>query len=305
MKVLITGGGGFIGSHAAEFYAKQGAEVVIFDNLSRPNLAWGRETNDFNCRYLLSHYCNVSWVREEILNQESLRLNLKGSDLVIHAAAQTAVTTSYDHPLNDLLINTQGTLTMLEAVRREARPPAVIFCSTNKVYGSRPNQIQIRETAMRYEFADPSFQYGIDEKFGVDLCAHTPYGCSKLAADLYLQDYAARYGLKIGIFRQSCIYGPRQFGIEDQGWLAWFAISTLSEKPIRIYGDGKQVRDVLYVDDLIEAFDLFFQKVDGHQVFNIGGGSDNTASLLETLDLLGELTGKRSLIHYRDWRPQD
>ncbi len=305
MKVFITGGAGFIGSHAVEFYARRGEEVIAYDNFSRSKLlGCFEETSTRNYDYL-QQFQNISWIRADILDREILKKFLTGTDLVIHTAAQTAVTTSCKDPLTDFLINAQGTLNVLEAVRQQSKPPIVIFCSTNKVYGDNVNRIPIKEKLTRYEFGHPSFSHGINETFGVDLCGHSPYGCSKLSADLYMQDYARRYGIKIGIFRLSCIYGPRQFGVEDQGWLAWFAVATHTVRPIVLYGDGKQARDVLFVSDLLEAFDAFVTKDVFHQVFNLGGGIKNTLSLIELLELLRKLTGKKSELQYGDWRPGD
>jgi CDP-paratose 2-epimerase len=196
---------------------------------------------------------------------------------------------------------------VLEAARLCRNNPCVIFCSTNKVYGDNVNKIQVREKEIRYEFADEKYKRGIPEEFSTDLCEHTPYGCSKFTGDIYVQDYAQRNEIDAAVFRMSCIHGTRQFGVEDQGWVAWFTIATLMEKPITIYGDGKQVRDVLYVTDLVKAYDLFVQKRDEihHGVYNIGGGVENTMSLLELLDILEDLTGKRSKITFDNWRPSD
>jgi CDP-paratose 2-epimerase len=169
------------------------------------------------------------------------------------------------------------------------------------------NKIQVREKEIRYEFADEKYKRGIPEEFSTDLCEHTPYGASKFTGDIYVQDYAQRNEIDAAVFRMSCIYGTRQFGVEDQGWVAWFTIATMMDKPITIYGDGKQVRDVLYVADLVKAFDAFVEKRDKlhHSVHNIGGSIKNTLSLLELLDILEVLTGKRSVISFDDWRPSD
>ncbi len=183
--------------------------------------------------------------------------------------------------------------------------PSIIHCSTSKIYGSNINKILIRDKGTRYSFADEQLKSGVPEDFPIDLCEHTPYGCSKLTGDLYTQDYAHTHGLKTGIFRMSCIYGPRQFGVEDQGWVAWLTIATLLNKPITIYGDGKQVRDVLHISDLIQAYDTFINSNLKHGVFNIGGGPHNTLSLLELLDMLEALTGTRPKITYSEWRPGD
>jgi CDP-paratose 2-epimerase len=181
----------------------------------------------------------------------------------------------------------------------------MIFTSTNKVYGENVNKIPVIERETRYEYADPKFREGIPETFPIDLTGHSPYGCSKLAADIYVQDYAHTYGLKTGVFRMSCIYGERQFGVEDQGWVSWLTIATLTGKPITIYGDGKHVRDVLYVEDLIDAFDKFLNSKLKHEVFNIGGGPKNTLSLLELLEMLKNMSGANPKVSFAEWRPAD
>jgi CDP-paratose 2-epimerase len=210
-------------------------------------------------------------------------------------------------PRLDFEINCLGTFNVLEAARKAGTKPAVIYCSTNKVYGNNVNKVSLREGKARYEFSDPKFKNGIPESFSTDLCEHTPYGCSKYLADVYIQDYAERGIIDAGIFRMSCIYGTRQFGVEDQGWVIWFTIATILGKPLSIYGNGKQVRDVLYVEDLVRAYDAFLKKREKLHfgVFNMGGGIKNTISLLELLDLLKKQTGKRSKTSYSDWRPSD
>lgn len=305
MKVLVIGGGGFVGSHVAEYYAKKGEEVTMFDNLSRAELL-GRKIKrpKYNWNYLKNSN-NVELIEGDIRNAAKVKSAAKGADVVVHTAAQTAVTTSLKDPRTDFEINALGTFNVLEAARKEGS--TVIFCSTNKVYGNNVNRIPVKEKESRYEFSDPKFKNGVPEDLSIDLCEHTPYGCSKLAADLYVQDYAERGEIDAAVFRMSCIYGTRQFGVEDQGWVAWFTIATLLGKPITIYGDGKQVRDVLHVSDLVEAFDSFVRRRDKLHlgVFNIGGGVNNTLSLLELLDFLEKETGKRSDLKYSDWRPGD
>jgi CDP-paratose 2-epimerase len=231
----------------------------------------------------------------------------KNVDAVFHTAAQTAVTTSVTDPRLDFELNCLGTFNVLEAARKAGTKPAVIYCSTNKVYGNNVNKVSLREGKARYEFSDPKFKNGIPESFSTDLCEHTPYGCSKYLADVYIQDYAERGIIDAGIFRMSCIYGTRQFGVEDQGWVIWFTIATILGKPLSIYGNGKQVRDVLYVEDLVRAYDAFLKKREKLHfgVFNMGGGIKNTISLLELLDLLKKQTDKRSKTSYSDWRPSD
>jgi CDP-paratose 2-epimerase len=304
MKVLVTGGCGFVGSHACEYFAQKGYQVVALDNLARGNILGQEIDQGFNLNFLNS-LPNVEFVQGDIRDFSLLQNLCQDVDVIIHTAAQVAVTASMKNPREDFEINALGTFNVLEAARQSLRSPCIIYCSTNKVYGDNVNKISVAETGNRYEFADENYKNGIAEDFPTDLCTHTPYGCSKFAADVYVQDYGPVYGLRTGVFRMSCIYGTRQFGVEDQGWVAWFAIATLLGRPITIYGDGKQVRDVLYVSDLIRAFDLFINSDLKQAVFNIGGGVENTLSLIELLDLLQELTGKRAGIRYADWRPSD
>ncbi len=304
MKVLVTGGAGFVGSHVSEFYARRGEKVVVLDNLSRAQLLGKEEENaTYNWEYL-KKYSNISLIKGDIRNKDDLSKAAQGCDVIIHTAGQTAVTTSVVDPEPDFTVNALGTFNVLEVARKSSRKPTVIYCSTNKVYGENVNRIKVEEKESRYTF-DKKHARGISENFSTDLCEHTPYGCSKLAGDLYMQDYAHQYGLKIGVFRMSCIYGPRQFGVEDQGWVAWFTIATLLEKPITIFGDGKQVRDVLYVGDLVNAYDAFIKSDIPHGVYNTGGGCRYTMSLQELLGILQKETGKKIPVRYEDWRPSD
>ena len=303
-KILITGGAGFIGSHVAEYYARKGEEVVVLDNLSREKLLGKSEKNaDYNWNYL-KQYNNISLIKGDIRNLELLIETCRNVDIIVHTAAQTAVTTSLSDPWSDFSVNALGSFNLLEAVRKAKIKPVIIYCSTNKVYGENVNKIGVVQEDSRYRFEE-RYENGIPENFDIDLCEHTPYGCSKLTGDLYMQDYARMYGLKIGVFRMSCIYGTRQFGVEDQGWLAWFAIAAVLNRPITIYGNGKQVRDVLYITDLIEAYDAFIKSDLPHGVFNIGGGPRKTLSLLESLNLLEEIIGKRPPLKFSDWRLSD
>jgi CDP-paratose 2-epimerase len=304
VKILVTGGAGFIGSHVAEYYAKKSDEVTVFDNLSRAEiLGKGIGNPLFNWNYLRDNYRNVKLFEGDVRNFSEVRRASKDADAIIHAAAQVAVTTSLTDPRMDFEVNAIGTFNVLEAARMN--DSTVIYCSTNKVYGENVNKLPVEEGVKRYRFAGEKYRKGIPETFPIDLCGHSPYGCSKLAADVYVQDYAYTYGIKTGVFRMSCIYGERQFGVEDQGWLSWFVIATLTEKPITVYGDGKQVRDVLYVADLVGAFNSFLGTNLRNEVFNIGGGYENTLSLLELLDLLQELTGKKPEFTFSGWRPAD
>ena len=303
-QILITGGAGFIGSHVAEYYARKGEDVVVLDNLSRGKLLGKSEKNaEYNWNYL-KQYKNISLIRGDIRDIQLLTETCRGVDIIIHAAAQTAVTTSLTDPWSDFSVNALGSFNLLEAVRKAKINPVIIYCSTNKVYGENVNKIDVIQEKSRYRFEN-RYENGIPENFDIDLCEHTPYGCSKLTGDLYMQDYARLYGLKVGVFRMSCIYGTRQFGVEDRGWLAWFAIAAILNEPITIYGDGKQVRDVLYITDLIEAYDAFIKSDLPHGVFNIGGGHQKTLSLLECLNILEEITGKKSPLKFSDWRASD
>jgi len=301
MRLLVTGGAGFIGSHVVEYYARKGAEITVFDNLCRAKLLKKDEKNAlFNWNYIRANYPKVKLVKGDVADCIALKEAGKDCDTIIHTAAQTAVTTSVVEPEPDFWANALGTFNVLEVARKNnAR---VVYCSTNKVYGDNVNKVEIAEGKNRYSFKSSN---GIQETFPIDLCEHTPYGCSKLTGDLYTQDYAHLYGLKTGGFRMSCIYGTRQFGVEDQGWVAWFTIATMLGKPITIYGDGKQVRDVLYVSDLVGLYDKFLSSKIRHGVWNTGGGNEKTMSLLELLDILEKLTGRRSKVSFSDWRPSD
>lgn len=303
-RLLVTGGAGFIGSHAAEHFAARGYAVRVLDNLSRAKLL-GRD--DRNARFnwdLLAARGDVELVEGDVTDRALVEEMTADVDVILHAAAQTAVTTSVVDPAPDFASNAIGTFHVLEGARRSGRKPAIIYCSTNKVYGENVNSVGLVEGDTRYRFED-SFAHGIPESFSIDRCEHTPYGCSKLTGDLYVQDYAHLYGLKTGVFRMSCIYGTRQFGVEDQGWLAWFTIAVLTGQPLTIFGDGKQVRDVLWVDDLVRAYEAFLESDLEHGVFNMGGGAGHTLSLLELLDLLRARTGATIDPAFADWRPSD
>ncbi|PID85164.1 MAG: CDP-paratose 2-epimerase [Chloroflexi bacterium] len=297
MKVFITGGAGFIGCNSADHFLKQGHEVVVFDNLSRmgtpTNLAWLQA----------NHGERLHFVEGDIRSYEQLTQTIGGADVVLHLAGQVAVTTSVVNPREDFEINAVGTFNVLEAVRHAAPQAALIYASTNKVYGGM-EEIGVVERNGRYTYTD--YPYGIDESFNLDF--HSPYGCSKGAGDQYVLDYARIYGLRTLVFRQSCIYGQRQFGIEDQGWVAHLVIATLFQRPINIYGDGKQVRDLLNVNDLIRAYEAGLAHIDtlSGTAFNIGGGPQNTLSVwTEFGSLLASLAGREVPITHHAWRPGD
>ena len=297
MKVLITGGAGFIGCNYAAHLLQAGHDVTILDNLSRlgadSNLEWLQDCFNGGFQFL----------RADVRDADALIEAVNGQDAVVHLAAQVAVTASVTDPREDFDINALGTFNVLEAGRLSDRRPLIIYASTNKVYGGI-DQVSVVETDTRWEYED--MPLGLPETQLLDF--HSPYGCSKGAGDQYVRDYARIYGLPTVVFRQSCVYGPRQFGIEDQGWLAHFVIATVQGRQIRIYGDGKQVRDLLWVEDLLNAFDLALcspEKVTG-KVFNIGGGPEFTLAIWEEVKpLLSELAGREIKAIYHDWRPGD
>lgn len=304
MKILITGGAGMVGSHCAEYFVKNKHKVTIIDNLMRSKI-FGSDAKsvEYNWHYLKS-LKNIKLFKNDVRDAIAMNRIFKDEkpDAVIHAAGQPGVRFSLDNPLEDCSINSNGTITVLEALRKANKKGIFIFTSTNKVYGDNVNKVPIKETKLRYNFKN---SIGIAENFSVDLTGHTPYGVSKLSGDLYAQDYAYAYGLRTGIFRMSCIYGTRQFGFEDQGWLAWFAIRYFLQKDITIYGDGKQIRDILWAEDLAKAFDCFIKSDIKSEVFNMGGGSANTLSLLELTRMLSDHSGNNIKIKYADWRKFD
>ncbi len=295
-SVLITGGAGFIGCNLADRLARSGRRVVIYDNLSRAgvdrNLAWLRQVHP-----------PVEFQRGDIRDFVGLKTAVADCEMVFHLAAQVAVTTSIVSPREDFLINLEGTLNLLEAIRESKQDIGLIFTSTNKVYGAL-DDIAVDEEATRYVASVPGAQQGVDESRPLDF--HSPYGCSKGAADQYVIDYARTYGLRAAVFRMSCIYGPHQYGTEDQGWVAHFLIRALAGAPIRIYGDGKQVRDILYIDDLVDAFLAAEAHLDdlAGSAFNIGGGPNHTISLVELLDQIGA-GGQKPPVTFENWRQGD
>lgn len=296
MRILITGGAGFIGANAAKFFASKGREIMLFDNLSR---AGSRN----NSRWL-EHFDKINLTIGDLRDLSALMacFDQFRPDVVLHLGAQVAVTTSVTDPMEDFEINARGTLNVLECARSLESQPIVIFSSTNKVYGGLEN-LSFVELEDRFAFADDI--EAVNEAIPLDF--QSPYGCSKGVADQYCLDYARIYGLRTVVFRQSCIFGSHQYGIEDQGWVAWFLIAAITGKPITIYGNGKQVRDVLHVDDLSRAFELAISKIDivAGQAFNIGGGPGNTMSLLELMDFIHRQVNRNVSASWSDFRPGD
>ncbi len=305
MRILITGGAGMVGSHSAEIFALKNPKnkVIVLDNLMRSKIfGYDKNSVEFNWNYL-KKFKNIECIKGDVRNDKDVARAIgKGVDVVIHTAGQPGVPSSVRMPKEDFSINAFGTLNVLEAVRKKSRETVVVYCSTNKVYGENVDKITLAEQEKRYTFKDVA---GVTEDMCTDLTGHTPYGVSKLVGDLYVQEYSHIYKMKTGVFRMSCTYGTRQFGFEDQGWVAWFIIATLFNKPITIYGNGKQVRDMLYADDLVDAFQRFINSDLERGLFNIGGGPDNTISLIEFLEELEILTGKKPKVKFSDWRPSD
>jgi CDP-paratose 2-epimerase len=295
-RILITGGAGFVGCNAARFFRARNWGVTVLDNLSRrgtdKNLEWLRDNTSFDFEHVdVRDSANVDRV-----------LSGQRFDAVLHLAAQVAVTTSVVDPGADFAVNAMGTFHVLDAVRRHCPEAVFINASTNKVYG--------KIAAAAYELRDGRYAY-VDRPFGISesepLDFLSPYGCSKGAADQYALDFARIYQIPATSFRQSCIYGPRQFGVEDQGWVAWFAIASLLERDITIFGDGRQVRDVLHVDDLVHAYEAAIRSPDriAGQAFNVGGGPGSVLSLLDLVQMLQERLKRRIPLRWNDWRPGD
>lgn len=297
--ILITGGAGFIGSNLANRLAQDGHNVLVYDALARPgvdaNLAWLRRR----------HPGRIASIIADLRDRDALERAAEGARAVFHMAAQVAVTTSLSDPEQDFDVNLRGTLFLLEALRRQASPPPLIFASTNKVYGNLAD-IALARNGEAYLPEDPALRrHGVGEDR--PLSFYTPYGCSKGAADQYVLDYARGFGVPACVLRMSCIYGPRQLGTEDQGWLAHFLYSVQAGQPISIYGDGRQVRDVLYVDDAVDAYVAAWQRIGQvtGKAFNLGGGPANAVTLLQILAEISEVTGRSANLRFSDWRPGD
>ena len=296
--VLVTGGAGFVGTNIVDRLASEGDLVILYDDLSRQgverNLHWLLEKHSHRIEVEIGSVC-------ELLR---LRRLVRRADAVVHLAAQVAVTTSLDDPRADFRTNLEGTLNVLESMRALDDPPHLVFTSTNKVYGCM-DEVELREAELRYTPRSPEYVRGVSERQALDLCS--PYGFSKGGADQYVLDYARSFGLPTTVLRMSCIYGPHQHGTEDQGWVAHFVLRALRGRPITIYGDGKQVRDVLHVDDLVEAFAHVLSRPPAvlGRAFNLGGGPERVLSPLELVGELEKLEGRRPLVSFEDWRVGD
>ncbi|HWH21791.1 MAG TPA: SDR family NAD(P)-dependent oxidoreductase, partial [Allosphingosinicella sp.] len=297
--VLVTGGAGFIGCNIAHRLAGQGHQVLVYDTLARPgvetNLAWLKE----------NHGSRIASIVADIRDEDELARAAREARAVFHMAAQVAVTTSLVDPRDDFETNLRGTLNLLDALRTQNPEAPVIFASTNKVYGDLAD-IEFQLEGERYVPADRHVaEHGIGEARPLDF--HTPYGCSKGAADQYVLDYARSFGLRSAVIRMSCIYGMRQMGTEDQGWVAHFLIQALQGKPITLYGDGCQVRDILDVSNAVEAYLNAWSRIDEvkGRALNLGGGPANAVSLRELIAYMGDLLGREVEVRYDGWRAGD
>lgn len=296
--ILITGGAGFIGSNLADRLAREGHSIIVYDALSRAgverNLAWLKQV----------HGERITSIIGDIRDEDRLARAAADVKAVFHMAAQVAVTTSLIDPREDFETNVRGTINLLDSIRLRSEPVPVIFASTNKVYGDLAD-IQLEQHGERYEPRSFVSRRGIDECRNLDF--HTPYGCSKGAADQYVLDYARSFEIPTVVLRMSCIYGQRQMGTEDQGWIAHFLIQALQRKPLTIYGDGKQVRDILDVGDAVGAYVAALNTIDriSGRAFNLGGGPENAVSLLQLIDEIRVIMGREVEVRFEDWRQGD
>jgi CDP-paratose 2-epimerase len=281
-RVLITGGAGFLGVNAALYLIADGWHATLLDNLSRPG-------TERNLKWLITrHPTQTTFVKEDVRNAANLAEHVKGQDAILHLAGQVAVTTSLVDPTTDFDINAAGTLNLLEAVRLHNPQAPFLFASTNKVYGKLDrNNVACKETQP------------------IDF--HSPYGCSKGAADQYVRDYARVFHMNTVVLRQSCIYGAHQYGTEDQGWVAHFVHSILNDRPLTIYGDGTQVRDLLDAQDLCALYATVLEKIGTArgEIYNVGGGPTNQRNLLEVIENISELTNRTPKYSFADWREGD
>ena len=296
--VLVTGGAGFIGTNLVDRLARQGSTVLVFDALARDGV-------EENAEWLTrKHRTRVSIVNADVRDAAALEDAARRASVVFHLAAQVAVTSSISDPAEDFSVNLQGVLNLLEALRKGSRSP-IIFASTNKVYGDLSDLALVKKDDC-YKPLDPRVDScGVDESRPLDF--HTPYGCSKGAADQYVLDYARTYAIPAVVFRMSCIYGPHQMGNEDQGWVAHFMLRALADQTIAIYGDGRQVRDILYVEDAVDAYLGAWRRIEAvsGRAFNLGGGPANAVSLLQLIAAIEQLNARRIRTEFHDWRPGD
>jgi CDP-paratose 2-epimerase len=301
-RILITGGAGLVGSECAKFFSLKGWHVITVDNYMRGRILGSEGDTSIVMRKLLREY-NIEHHELDIRDDKICEL-LRKADAVIHTAAQPSHPRSIEIPLEDFSINAYGTLFILEMLRRYNKEAIFIYTSTNKVYGDAPNYFSYRIIGKRYEPVDPLLWDGFDESLRIDKVLHTPFGVSKTAADLYTQEYARLYGLKTGVFRMGCITGGAAMAVEKHNWEPYFVRKALKNEEVTIYGyGGYQVRDVIHAHDLARLFYEFIKNPRPGEVYNVGGGRDNSISLLEAIDLIEEITGKR--LRYKQGPPRE
>jgi len=304
MRVLITGGAGLVGSECSRLFAERGWNVITVDNYMRGKLFGKEGDTSTTIKKLMKEY-NIEHHEIDVRDEKIIEL-LKKSDVIIHTAAQPSHPKSIEIPLEDFQVNAWGTLFLLENVRKYNKDAIFVYCSTNKVYGDTPNYYSYKIVEKRYEPMDPRLWDGFDESLRIDQTLHTPFGVSKTAADLYVQEYARLYGIKTGVFRMGCITGGRAMAVEQHNWEPYFMKKALTGEVLTIYGyKGYQVRDVIHARDLARLFYEFVNNPRPGEVYNVGGGRGNSISLLEAIDLIEEITGKRIKYNFGPEREGD
>jgi len=292
MRVLVTGGAGLVGSECCKFFSVRGWDVISVDNYYRGKI-FGNEADTRTTIQQLVKRDNIKQYEMDFRDDRISTL-IENVDAVIHTAAQPSHPMSIQIPVEDFQVNAWGTLLLLECLRRHRKDAVFVFCSSNKVYGDTPNYFSYSKIGKRFEPVDPSLKDGFDENLRMDRCMHTPFGVSKAAGDLYTQEYARLYGLKTGVFRMGCITGSAAKAVEMHNWEPLFVKKALSEEILTIYGhEGYQVRDVIHAVDLAKLFYEFVNNPKPGEVYNVGGSRKNSISLLEAIDLIEEITGRR------------
>lgn len=303
MRVLVTGSSGLIGSEAVLHYDAAGAYVDGIDNNQRRKFFGDAGDTTWNLERLKSQTQRFTHHAIDIRDRRAIEYLFKASryDLIIHCAAQPSHDLAAKCPFDDFDTNAGGTLNLLEATRRCCADAVFIFMSTNKVYGDAPNKLELIETESRYDYADPQWYDGIPESFGIDQSLHSLFGASKAAADLMVQEYGRYFGLRTACFRGGCLTGPNHSGVELHGFLSYLVKVATTERPYTIFGyKGKQVRDQIHSADVVAAFDAFYENPRSGEVYNLGGGRDNSVSVLEAIEMVEDLTGRKMDVTYKD-----
>lgn len=302
-KIIITGAAGLIGSEAVKFYAKKGWNVYGIDNNMRKTFFGEKGSVEKNIKNLIAKFKNFKHFNVNIVNQfkiEELFEQIK-PNAIIHCAAQPSHDKAASIPILDFEVNARGTINLLEATRKHCNSASFVHVSTNKVYGDAPNNLNLIEKEKRYDFADELYSFGIDEKFTIDQSKHSLFGASKLSADIIAQEYGRYFNMNVGVFRGGCLTGPQHAGVELHGFLSYIVKCALSNSHYTIFGyKGKQVRDQIHCADVVSAFDCFIQEPRQGEVYNIGGGKENSASILEVIDMIEDVTGKTLSYTYSD-----